>query len=416
MQFPAHIAETFTKLLADPKIQKAMDYLKQDHQHSIDEQKEIALIPGAPNTELEIRSPMMLRKIREYGLQDCSTDEVGNTFGYVRGQDANAPLVVLEGHLDTVFDMDVPLAITEKDGVIYCPGIGDDTAAIARILSVVRAIRHAGLEPCGTLMIGGTVGEEAPGMSRGIRHLMATRSDIDVYIAMETCWTHRITRGGVCCRRLELTFTGLGGHAWSAYGLASAINAAGYAIANIAGIVPPTDPKTIINIGLAQGGTSVNSIAGNCVLHVDIRSISEKERDSITEKIVEAAKAGVATENGQRDGKGDIRLAVRAYNEKPGGDQSIDADIVQIAAAATEAVGVEPNFMPASSTNINFPLAKGIPCVCIGAGGDGKNMHSLDESYEPQDCYTAAQKALLMLFACAGLKGVCEPVMKKLNA
>ena len=64
---------------------------------------------------------------------------------------------------------EAPLAVTKKEGFLYCPGISDDTASLACLLSLVRAIRHAGLKPAGELVFGGTVGEEDEGNSRGIR-------------------------------------------------------------------------------------------------------------------------------------------------------------------------------------------------------------------------------------------------------
>ena len=414
MRIESDIQKTFTVLLKDARIQKALEFLKSDHDNTIAEQKEIALVPGAPNTELEIRAPMYSEKLKKYGLEDVAIDEVGNTFGYVRVT-GKGPIVVLEGHLDNVFPLEVPLSIREDNGRIYCPGIGDDTAALAKVLSVARAIAHAGLRPCGTLMLGGTVGEEAPGMSRGVRHLMATRSDIDVYIAMETCWTHRITRGGVCCRRCELIFRGPGGHAWNDCLRPSPISAAGRAVGAVAAMKLPEVPKTICNPGLINGGTTVNSIAAECSVHFDIRCTDEATRDAVCEQVIALAQKAADDENAARPEGGRITVAVRHYNIKPGGDQPLSAPIVQIAAEATRAVGVEPNFMPPSSTNINFPLAKGIPCVCIGAGGDGGNLHSPDEWYDPASSYTGAQKALLMLFACAGLEGVTEALLPVRN-
>lgn len=91
----------------------------------------------------------------------------------------------------------------------------------------------------------------------------------------------------------------------------------------------------------------------------------------------------------------------------------MDADIVQIAAAATRAVGVEPKYLPPSSTNANFPIDKGLPALCIGAGGDAGNSHALDEWFDPTDSYTGPQKCLLMLYAMAGLEGVTDPLIPK---
>jgi acetylornithine deacetylase/succinyl-diaminopimelate desuccinylase-like protein len=340
---------------------------------------------------------------------------VGNTFGYVYGS-KEGPLVVAEGHLDTVFSLDTPLEIKEVNGRIYCPGIGDDTAALATVLSVVRAIRHAGLKPCGTLMLGGTVGEEAPGHARGVRHLMDTRKDdIDAYVAVETCWTYRINRGAVACRRFELIFRGPGGHAWNAYGLPSPIHAAGRAIASIADIVPPSSPKTICNVGVISGGTSVNSIANEATIYIDTRSTCMEERDKIGDLIVKFAHKAVEDENRRHPDKGKVTVEVRVYGIKPGGELPEDAEIIQIASAATKAVGVEPRILEAASTNMNFPLALGIPSVCIGAGGDSANQHALDEWFDPTDSYTGPQKCLLMLFALAGLEGVTPAICKKRN-
>lgn len=162
------VPSTIRALLADTRIQAALDYLKDDHDRTIAELKEMVLVHGAPHTEPEVRSPMYRDKLARYGLEDCFIDEVGNAFGYVRGAGAR-PKILAEAHLDTVFPADTPLAVQEKDGVLHCPGIADDTAALAAQLSIIRAIRHAGLVPCGTFMMGGTVGEEAPGEARGVR-------------------------------------------------------------------------------------------------------------------------------------------------------------------------------------------------------------------------------------------------------
>ena len=237
------VPSTIRALLADTRIQAALDYLKDDHDRTIAELKEMVLVHGAPHTEPEVRSPMYRDKLARYGLEDCFIDEVGNAFGYVRGAGAR-PKILAEAHLDTVFPADTPLAVQEKDGVLHCPGIADDTAALAAQLSIIRAIRHAGLVPCGTFMMGGTVGEEAPGEARGVRALMASQTDLDAYLALEGGHMFDIIPGAVACKRQEIIVTGPGGHSWSDFGLASPINALGRAIARIADLHPVASPKT----------------------------------------------------------------------------------------------------------------------------------------------------------------------------
>jgi len=54
-------------------------------------------------------------------------------------------------------------------------------------------------------------------------------------------------------------------------------------------------------------------------------------------------------------------------------------------------------YLTRGSTNSNIPIAKGIPAVTIGRGGDGGKAHSLDEWWINKEGYKAIQLALLIL-------------------
>ena len=60
-----------------------------------------------------------------------------------------------------------------------------------------------------------------------------------------------------------------------AFGLASPINALGRAVAKIAEIQVPAEPRTTFNVGRIGGGTSVNAIAADAWMEVDARSPDE---------------------------------------------------------------------------------------------------------------------------------------------
>ncbi|MDL2209407.1 M20/M25/M40 family metallo-hydrolase, partial [Desulfovibrio sp. OttesenSCG-928-O18] len=255
-------------LLADPKIQKALAFIDADEGNRISELKEMVLLHGAPFKERDLRSPMFRKKLEQYGATDCFIDAHDNAFGYVRG--GRGPLVVFEGHLDTVFDEFTPLQITEKDGRIYCPGIGDDTAGLANVLALLRAVKHAGLVPAGTLLLGGTSGEEGEGDIRGIKGLLDDHKDIAAVVSVEPGPVANIVFGGIGSRRYEFVFKGPGGHSWSAYGLPSPIHAMGRVIAKMADVTTPESPKTTYTVGVVNGGTSVNSIANEARLKLDM--------------------------------------------------------------------------------------------------------------------------------------------------
>ena len=406
------VKEVFDTLLADPGIQKALAFIDQDHAKKVTEQKEMVLVHGAPFKESEKRSPMYKEKLEAHGATDCFVDAHDNAFGFVRG--GSGPVIVFEAHLDTVFSPDTPLAVTEKNGRIYCPGIGDDTAGLANVLALLRAIRHAGLEPVGTLMLGGTAGEEGEGDLRGIKGLLDANKDIAAVVSVEPGDTGNIVFGGVGSRRYDFIFSGPGGHSWSAYGLPSPIHAMGRAIARMADVEPPANPKTTYTVGTVAGGTSVNSIALESRMKLDMRSINAEALGELEKTMLAIVDAAVAEENAFRKASG-ARLTVvkKIIGDRPAGDQPQDAPIVQALCAAISAIGKSPKLLPPSSTNANAAISRGIPALVLRTGGGAGGEHTLEEWFDPIGSEEGVKTSLLMAFALAGLKGVTEPVQLK---
>ena len=216
----SRIHEAIDTLMATPAFQRALDFLEQDSARTVDELKAMAIIHGAPYKEHLQRSPMYKARLEACGAADCRIDEEGNVIGHVHGT-GRRPQILIEAHLDTVFP-EAPLAVTKKEGFLYCPGISDDTASLACLLSLVRAIRHAGLKPAGELVFGGTVGEEGEGNLRGIR----------------VANIPSVPRG----------------HSWYKFGTPNPFHAMRRGIAKIADIQVPQTPRTTFSAGLVSGG------------------------------------------------------------------------------------------------------------------------------------------------------------------
>ena len=112
-------------------------------------------------------------------------DGAGNAVGVRKGK-GGGPKVVVDGHMDTVYAEDTPLEPTFDGEFIHCPGIVDDTRALAAMLSLIRALDAAGVETDGDLVFTGTVREEGMGAFGGdvykrqlqihaVQHLMIRR-------------------------------------------------------------------------------------------------------------------------------------------------------------------------------------------------------------------------------------------------
>ncbi|MCL1915987.1 MAG: M20/M25/M40 family metallo-hydrolase [Desulfovibrionaceae bacterium] len=395
-------------LLADPRIRQALEFLRSDQKTVLRELKEMALVPGPPFKEHEARSPMYLEKLSGLGLRDCRVDREGNAYGFIQGEGGK---ILLEAHLDTVFEACAPLAVTERDGRLYCPGIGDDTAGLALLLSVLRAVRQTGLKPVLSVMAGGTSGEEGEGDLRGLKALLRDHPELKACLSLEPGTLGGITKGGIGSRRYEFIFTGPGGHSWHAYGLPSPIHAMGRAIAKIAGVRLPAEPRASYTVGLAEGGTSINSVAGRASCKLDMRSGDAAALDRLEEEMLTLVRQGLEEENSFRASSGkQVRLEIKPAGKRPGGDQPDNAPVVQAAISVFQALGIAPILEAPGSTNANAPISRGTPALTLRTGGECGNVHALDEWFNPQGMYQGAQATLLLLFTLAGLRGVTEPL------
>jgi tripeptide aminopeptidase len=171
--------------------------------------------------------------------------------------------------------------------------------------------------------------------------------------------------------RWKLSVTGPGGHSWGAFGNASAIHGIARVIARIADVEVPTDPKTTFNVGMINGGVSINTIAPDASALIDMRSIDPDALQRLASEI-----QGIIS-----DEVGDgLRAHISVLGERPAGSCPLDAPIVQLAGSVLQAMGITPVF-DASSTDANIPISRGIPAICIGITHGGF-AHTTEEFIE----------------------------------
>ena len=208
-----------------------------------------------------------------------------------------------------------------------------------------------------------------------------------------------------------MIFKGPGGHSFQEFGLPSAIHAMGRAIAKISELQPPSEPKTTFTVGTVKGGTSVNAIAGEARMAVDMRSNSTEELLKLEEKLLDLVKQAVADEN-RRWNSDKISVEIKLIGDRPAGIVSMDSPIVQATQRTVATISRGPKVTFAgSSTDSNIAMSLGIPAVTIGGGGEGGNWHSRNEWYKPTDAWMGPQNALLTVLMLSGLDGVTKPAL-----
>lgn len=401
---------TLQALLANPGIVKALADIKADDARALDEQKRITEIPAPPFKE-KIRAEYYLKRMQELGFKDAAIDSEGNVIALRKGTGGGRPKLVVSAHLDTVFPEGVDVTVKEKDGVINAPGIGDDSRGLAALLSLVKAMNENAVATVGDLLVVGTVGEEELGNLRGVKALFRDHRDIDGFISIDGLGISRVVNQSTGSHRYEMTFKGPGGHSFQEFGLPSAIHAMGRAIAKISELQTPSEPKTTFTVGTVSGGTSVNAIAAEARMAVDMRSNSTEELLKLEEKLLGLVKQAVVEENA-RWNSDKISVEIKLIGDRPAGIVSMDSPVVLATqrAVSTIANGRKATFGGAS-TDSNIAMSLGIPAVTIGGGGEGGNWHSRNEWYKPTDAWMGPQNALLTVLMLSGLDGVSKPAL-----
>jgi tripeptide aminopeptidase len=397
-------------LLADPKIARALEDIKADDITTFEEQKRITEIPAPPYKE-KVRAEYYLKRMQELGFKDAAIDGEGNVIALRKGSGGGRPKLVVSAHLDTVFPEGTDVTVKEKDGAIVAPGIGDDSRGLAALLSLIKSMNANGIATVGDIMFVGTVGEEELGNLRGVKALFRDHKDIDGFISIDGLGITRVVNQATGSHRYEFVFKGPGGHSFQEFGLPSATHAMGRAIAKISELQPPSDPKTTFTVGTVVGGTSVNAIAAEARMAVDMRSNSTEELLKLEARLLDLVKEAVADENARW--KSDkLVVEARMIGDRPAGIVSMDSPIVQATQRAVAAVTRAPRVTFAgSSTDSNIAMSLGIPAVTIGGGGEGGNWHSRNEWYKPVDAYYGPQNALLTILMLTGLDGVSKPAL-----
>lgn len=392
-------------------IQKALEFLQEDDENTLQEQLELCKIP-APSHQEEEKAECVRKKMQAIGLDEVHMDAVGNVFGTIKGC-GEGPKVLLAAHTDTVFPMKTELTIRKESGSYCCPGINDDTRGVAELLSIARAMLKCGIRGEGDIVFCANVCEEGLGDLKGIKYIFENSHDYDGFVSIDNPVTGGIVYTATGSRRFRVTYRGTGGHSFADFGRPSPIHALGRAMSRIAEFQVPLQPKTTFNIGVIEGGTSVNTIAEKASMLIDIRSDSPDELERLTDEMEKAVRQAEIEENKRAPKEKGIQAEVELVGNRPAGTQSEQSRIVRAAWVAAEYLGIVPELRDESSTDANIPISMGIPAIAVGRGGEEGGVHTVHEWFKPMEAYLGPQKNMLLVLLLSGIEGILDYQLEK---
>ena len=389
-------AELGPLLLQQPPVRAALDAARTAESQIIDDQVRICEVEAPPFQEAK-RAQLYVQMMRDVGLKNVRVDAEGNVLGE-RPCAGARPNVVLSAHLDTVFPRGTDVRVKREGRLLRGPGIGDDCRGLADLIAVARALNKGGVTTPGTITFVGTVGEEGLGDLRGVRRLFneTLKGGIDRFVSIDGDGLG-ITYIATGSARYRVTFKGPGGHSFGSFGTVSATHALGRAIAAIADFDVATAPRTTFNIGRVGGGTSVNAIAGEAWMEVDLRSSDAQTLRALEVRFKQAVQDAATAENARWRSQA-LTVAIEVVGQRPAGRALATSPIVQAAVSVTKALDIPVSFSE-GSTDSNLPISLGIPALTIDTGGHGSGAHSEAETFDTTDAWRGTQRALLLAVA-----------------
>ena len=357
-----------------------MENLKNYQENCIEELHQLLFdlvkIP-APSHHEEKRAEFCKKWLEEQGAEGVYIDEAKNVV-YPINCEGSDDITVFMAHTDTVFPDMVGFDMKVEDGKFMAPGVGDDTASLVIMMMVTKYIIKNKLAPRSGVLVVANSCEEGLGNLKGTKQIMKDyEGRIKRFYTFDSRYTN-VTCQCVGSHRYEVICETEGGHSYGAFGNGNAIAELAKVIAELYAVSVPRidDSKTTYNVGLIEGGTSVNTIAQSAKMLYEYRS-DNAECLAIMEKVFWSV-----IDRANARGKG--KFTVETVGIRPCGgnvDKEVHEKMITRVIEVCEKYSGSPCKRGKASTDCNVPMSLGIPSVCPGLYMGG-GAHTREEWIE----------------------------------
>ncbi len=391
-------------LAETPGVREALQWFTREKQWVNDIHLQLCRVPAPTFMEQE-RAEWFSSTFRSLGWH-TAIDRAGNVLASLVpsfSQSSAGPLVALTAHLDTVLSPRSKDDISvDPAGDFRGPGVCDNGAGLAALLAIAKAVASAPRSDFewDRLLLVANVGEEGEGNLRGMRHLCSQPGLVDrigSFLVLDGASTNHITCQALGSRRYEVVFSGTGGHSWSDFGIGNPAHALSRAVASFIDtrpVDPKASPRVSVNVGILEGGPSVNAIPSTARAKIDIRSEDNQRMEALADMLRAAVGRAEDIENSRVVGTNKVSSKVREIGSRPAAYLPADSALLSCIRAVDAHFGIRSR-LDCASTDANIPLSLGIPAVSIGAGGQGGGAHTPAEWYSPAGRDLGLKRVLL---------------------
>jgi len=365
------------ELLKRADVKSAMTMIEQRFPSQVDEWIRIAEMPG--KSRLEQQRGAYVKSVFEKEGLTVSVDSIGNVTGVRKGT-GGGPTIVIAAHTDIVFPPETNTKVRRSGDTLFAPGVGDNTASVANMLSTLRVMNATKFTSKGDIIFIGTVQEEL-GL-KGMAYWLEHNPKPDLLIVPDGAYGS-VSYGALGIYWTKFVFTHPGAHTLSSRGIPTPVKAVAKAIDRLYQLQFEALPNgAVMNIGQIHGGNIFNAVPQELYFTVDLRSSDPVLLDSldrmitrITQEVAAEQKVGLKIEIEQKSGAGGTEKQLEGARAHP---------LVQTAVDINRALGMTPGMPGASeavatgATDANPGVVRKIPSIAIG-GSKASGAHQLTE-------------------------------------
>ena len=343
----------------------------------------------APTFEEERRVEFVQNRFTESGLQNSSTDEMGNALGILPGTDEERNILVVS-HADTVFPASVDHTISVHPRFVKGPGVGDNALGLAVVVTLPMLLDLLDIQLTSNLILMGASRSLGRGNLEGMRFFLSnTKIPLQAGVSVEGFSLGRLSHHSIGMMRGEIACTVPEEYDWTRFGAVGAIVTLNEVINKILEIPLPRRPRCAIVLGSVEGGQLFDTVATHALLRFEIRSESEGLEEAIHRQIEDIV-SEVASQTGA-----DVRLDIFAQRN-PGGI-AFSHPLAKSARKIMQALNIQSRKSPSTSELSAF-IDHNIPAITVGMSG-GEHQNQINETVLIQPIFTGLAQLIGILMA-----------------
>jgi succinyl-diaminopimelate desuccinylase len=332
------------------------------------------------------------------------------------------PVLILNAHLDTVPEDDYsnwefpPFSGELSEGRIYGRGATDSKGRIAAYIGAALALKEAGIELNGDIIIAATCDEETGGQL-GAGFILNNRLIAGDYALVEG-YSQEIIRATPGMTQLRIIVHGRPAHAGFKWNGINAIEKMAKVVTSLEKLQEElmNEPSAIqgmrystINIGVIKGGTKSNVVPGSCEIVIDLRIIPEQSIGEIIGRIERILKE-------LKDADSELDVVMERLREAETEPTMVESDHLLIETLQQASHEINETRLPVigvmGQSDSRWFIKNGIPAINYGPGTQANRIHGYDEFMEVSDLLNSIK--VLSLF-CVKLVGVNEKSTKEVS-